>query len=407
MNFALEYKPLSVKEKIDLPSSKSITNRLLIIQALSKNEIVLENISSSDDTRHLMEALQSAENLIDIGHAGTSMRFLTSFYSLFGKEITLTGSERMQNRPIAVLVNALNQLGAEIEYLEKEGYPPLRIKNKIPHSNKVSINGGVSSQYISSLLLIAPYLQNGLELTLTGKMVSIPYIQLTLSIMKHFGVEHTWEENLISIAKQEYKAGKYFIESDWSGASYWYEIMALSDMEEIRLTGLINNSLQGDSQLVSLFEQLGVETLFQNNTAILTKNKKQANFFEYNFNEQPDIAQTFAVTLCLKAIPFHFYGLETLKIKETDRITALINELAKLGFKIIEPQHGELAWEGEVLSRKSETIEIETYNDHRMALAFAPAAIILDNIVIKDAQVVTKSYPEFWEHIQKIGIFNN
>ena len=223
--------------------------------------------------------------------------------------------------------------------------------------------------------------------------------------MEYFGVKANWLGNKISIKKQEYKTGNYFIESDWSGASYWYEIMALSDLQEIELNGLSEKSLQGDSKLVSLFEQLGVKTKFDGNSAKLYKTSELVNFFEYNFNEQPDIAQTFAVTLCLLNIPFHFYGLETLKIKETDRIAALIYELAKLSFEITEPKHGELAWNGKKTPiQENADIEIKTYNDHRMALAFAPAAIKIKNIVINNAEVVSKSYPEFWEHIQLIGL---
>lgn len=404
MNYKLSYEKKNEKFTISLPASKSIANRLLIIRALAgKNKIQLQNLSSSDDTRHLIEALNSKENTIDIGHAGTCMRFLTSFYTLSEKEIILTGSERMQNRPIGVLVNSLNALGAKIEYVNKEGFPPLRIKNKIPTGNKISINGSVSSQYISSLLMIAPYLKNGMEITLTGKIVSVPYIKLTLSIMEYFGVKHNWTGNKIYVPAQEYKSGSYFIESDWSGASYWYEIMALSDIDELVLQGLKENSLQGDSKLLRLFEGLGVESIFSESKVKLIKTDIHCNFFEYNFNEQPDIAQTFAVTLCLLGIPFQFYGLETLKIKETDRIAALKNELAKLGYKIIEPKHGELAWNGEKFETVPEIAAIDTYNDHRMALAFAPAAVSDKKIIINNAEVVSKSYPEFWEHLKLIG----
>jgi len=365
---------------------------------------VLENVSTSDDTKHLIDALNAENQEINIGHAGTSMRFLTAFFSAMGKEVVLTGSERMKNRPIGILVKSLNALGSNIEYLEKEGFPPLKINKKIPHLHQISIDGSVSSQYISALLLIAPNLPNGLELTLTGKIVSIPYIKLTLSLMQHFGIVWTWEKNMIRIENQSYKSEKLFIESDWSGASYWYEIMALSNLDSIELLGLSENSLQGDSKLVGLFEMLGISTEFGKNKAKLHKNSNKIDFFEYNFNEQPDIAQTFAVLLCLLDIPFHFFGLETLKIKESNRIEALINELAKLGFQLNEPQHGELAWSGKKVElSKNQNIEIETYNDHRMALAFAPASILFENLIIKDAGVVSKSYPEFWEHIEEVG----
>jgi len=404
MNYKLRFKKKKQEVIISLPSSKSISNRLLIIQALAKNSIVLENVSTSDDTKHLIDALNAENQEINIGHAGTSMRFLTAFFSAMGKEVVLTGSERMKNRPIGILVKSLNALGSNIEYLEKEGFPPLKINKKIPHLHQISIDGSVSSQYISALLLIAPNLPNGLELTLTGKIVSIPYIKLTLSLMQHFGIVWTWEKNMIRIENQSYKSEKLFIESDWSGASYWYEIMALSNLDSIELLGLSENSLQGDSKLVGLFETLGISTEFGKNKAKLHKNSNKIDFFEYNFNEQPDIAQTFAVLLCLLDIPFHFFGLETLKIKESNRIEALINELAKLGFQLNEPQHGELAWSGKKVElSKNQNIEIETYNDHRMALAFATASILFENLIIKDAGVVSKSYPEFWEHIEEVG----
>lgn len=404
MNYKLRFSDKKQKIKISLPSSKSISNRLLIIQALSKNKIELENISTSDDTKHLIEALSTENETINIGHAGTSMRFLTAFFCIIGKEVVLTGSERMKNRPIGILVKSLNSLNANIEYLEKEGFPPLKINKQIPTLSEISIDGSVSSQYISALLLIAPSLPNGLELTLTGKIVSVPYIKLTLSLMQHFGIVWSWNENVIRIENQEYKSETLFIESDWSGASYWYEIMALSNLEAIELLGLSKNSLQGDSKLIELFEKLGISTEFGENRAKLYKNKKKLNFFEYNFNEQPDIAQTFAVTLCILNIPFHFWGLETLKIKESNRIEALMNELAKLGFELNEPQNGELAWSGKKTKvAENQHIEIETYNDHRMALAFAPASILFENLIIKDAGVVSKSYPEFWEHIENVG----
>ncbi len=404
MDYKINFFAQELKTTIKLPASKSLSNRLLIINALSGNQINLENLSTSDDTLHLINALNSENELIDVGHAGTSMRFLTAYFALSGKNKILTGSERMKNRPIGILVESLNQLGAKIEYLEKQGFPPLKIHAQKPFKSKIEIAGNISSQYISALLLLSPALPQGLEITLTGKIVSLPYIQMTLNMMHAFGINYTWRENKITIEPQNYQKGEVFVESDWSGASYWFEIMALAPISEIELFGLHQNSFQGDSKLTELFENLGVQTSFYENKVKLVKTELKTTFFEYDFNLQPDIAQTFAVSLCLLNIPFHFYGLETLKIKETNRIEALMNELQKLGFSLNEPCEGELEWKGTKSKiPENQTIEIETYNDHRMALAFAPAAVFYKNLIVKNAEVVSKSYPEFWQHIAEIG----
>jgi 3-phosphoshikimate 1-carboxyvinyltransferase len=306
----------------------------------------------------------------------------------------------MKNRPIKLLVDALTNLGARIEYVEKEGYPPLRIFGSAMMGGEISLNGGVSSQYISALMMIAPYMQNGLKIKLEGNVISVPYIRMTMSMMKEYGVDVNFENNEIDVKPQIYKPIQYKVESDWSAASYWYEILSVAGKGQIFLNGLNQNSSQGDSKVAVLFEQLGVKTEYKPEGVLLTANGNYTSKFEYDFVDQPDLAQTFAVTCCLKNIPFHFKGVQSLKIKETNRIAALINELAKLGFVLFEPTEGELAWAGE-RCQQAETISIATYEDHRMAMAFAPAALIAP-IVIEEPQVVSKSYPGFWNDIEKL-----
>ncbi|MFT3753582.1 MAG: 3-phosphoshikimate 1-carboxyvinyltransferase [Paludibacter sp.] len=385
---------------ISLPASKSISNRALILNALAYSPYDIQNLSDCDDTRVTVKALNSNDTTFDIGAAGTSMRFLTAFLAKTVGEWVITGSERMKNRPIKLLVDALTSLGARIEYVEKEGYPPLRIFGSAMMGGEISLNGGVSSQYISALMMIAPYMQNGLKIKLEGNVISVPYIQMTMRMMKEFGVDVVFENNEIDIKAQIYKPIQYKVESDWSGASYWYEVLSIAGKGQIFLSGLYQNSSQGDSKVAELFEQLGVKTEYQADGVLLTSNGNYTTAFDNDFVNQPDLAQTFAVTCCLKNIPFHFKGVQSLKIKETDRIAALINELAKLGFVLFEPAEGELAWAGERCAPAS-TISIATYEDHRMAMAFAPAALITP-LVIEEPQVVTKSYPSFWNDIEKI-----
>jgi 3-phosphoshikimate 1-carboxyvinyltransferase len=312
----------------------------------------------------------------------------------------ITGSERMKQRPIKLLVDALNSLGARIEYVEKDGYPPLRIFGSALTGGEIRLNGGVSSQYISALMMIAPYMQQGLKIILEGNVISVPYIEMTMKMMTEFGVTVEFKENIISIEPQTYKPIQYKVESDWSAASYWYEILSLVGSGKVFLTGLNENSYQGDSKVAELFEQLGVQSEYKTEGVLLTPNGKTASMFEYDFVNQPDLAQTFAVTCCLKGIPFNFRGLQTLKIKETDRIAALITELHKLGFILTEPTEGQLAWTGE-RCEPAESISIATYEDHRMAMAFAPAALITP-ISIEDPEVVSKSYPCFWKDFEKM-----
>ena len=398
----LHIQPKEVNLQIHLPASKSISNRALILNALAYSPFDIQDLSDCDDTRVTVKALDSNDTTFDIGAAGTAMRFLTAFLAKTVGEWIITGSERMKNRPIKLLVDALTSLGARIEYVEKEGYPPLRIFGSALMGGEISLNGGVSSQYISALMMIAPYMQNGLKIKLEGNVISVPYIRMTMSMMKEYGVKVEFENNEIDIKPQLYKPIQYKVESDWSAASYWYEILSIIGKGQVFLSGLNANSSQGDSKVAELFEQLGVKTDYQLEGVLLTSNGNFSTKFEYDFVNQPDLAQTFAVTCCLKNIPFHFKGVQSLKIKETNRIAALINELAKLGYVLFEPFEGELASDGE-RCEPAKDISIATYEDHRMAMAFAPAALKIP-ISIEEPEVVSKSYPNFWKDFDKLAV---
>lgn len=386
--------------EINLPASKSISNRALILNALAYSPYDIQNLSDCDDTRVTVKVLDSNDTTFDIGAAGTAMRFLTAFLAKTVGEWVITGSERMKNRPIKLLVDALNSLGARIEYVEKEGYPPLRIFGSALMGGEISLNGGVSSQYISALMMVAPYMVNGLKIKLEGNVISVPYIQMTMRMMNEYGVNVIFTNNEIDVRPQAYKPIQYTVESDWSAASYWYEVLSIAGSGKIFLKGLYHNSSQGDSKAAELFEQLGVKTEYQQDGVLLTSTGIYTDKFEYDFVNQPDLAQTFAVTCCLCDIPFHFKGVQSLKIKETNRIAALINELAKMGFALSEPKESELAWNGEKCSPAKE-ISIKTYEDHRMAMAFAPVALKTP-IIIEEPQVVSKSYPDFWNDFDKL-----
>jgi 3-phosphoshikimate 1-carboxyvinyltransferase len=390
--------------RIKLPASKSISNRALILNALAYSSHNIQNLSDCDDTRVTAKALDSNDTTFDIGAAGTAMRFLTAFLSKTVGEWVITGSERMKKRPIKLLVDALNSLGARVEYIDNEGFPPLRIFGSALMGGEIQLNGGVSSQYISALMMIAPYMQNGLKIKLDGNVISVPYIRMTMSMMNEYGVDVIFENNEIDIKPQIYKPIKYKVESDWSAASYWYEILSITGKGQIFLSGLNQRSSQGDSKVADLFEQLGVKTEYQPEGVLLTSTINNTPKFECNFVDQPDLAQTFAVACCLKNIPFHFTGVQSLKIKETNRIAALINELSKLGFVLFEPAEGELAWKGERCDAAAE-ISIATYEDHRMAMAFAPAALVVP-IAIEHPEVVSKSYPNFWEDFDQLLVAN-
>lgn len=401
---SLHFHKQRVEAEITLPASKSISNRALIINALSYSPYEIENLSDCDDTNVMIKALDSNNTTFDIGAAGTAMRFLTAFLSKTVGEWVITGSKRMKERPIKLLVDALNSLGARIKYIEIEGFPPLQIYGSALIGGEIRLNGGVSSQYISALMMIAPYMQKGLKIILEGNVISVPYILMTLNMMRDFGVKASFENNIIEIKPQSYQPVKYRVESDWSAASYWYEILAIAGEGRIFLKGLYQHSYQGDSKVAELFEQLGVHTEYQRDGVLLSTNNRDCSCFEYDFVNQPDLAQTFAVTCCLKNIPFHFRGVQSLKIKETNRVAALITELNKFGYVLHEPADGELVWEGQTIPvHASETPSIKTYDDHRMAMAFAPAAFIRP-IVIENPGVVSKSYPGFWMDLEKIQL---
>lgn len=387
---------------INLPSSKSISNRLLLLNALSYSPYDIANLSESDDTKVMLAAMNSNSNTFDVGAAGTSMRFLTAFLSKIVGEWVITGSERMKQRPIKLLVDALNQLGAKIEYIEKEGYPPLRIFGSALQGGTIELPGNISSQYISALMMIAPQIQNGLQIKLTGKVISRPYIEMTLQLMELFGVKASWTNDTINIPEAQYKPVKTSVESDWSAASYWYAIVAMSHDAEITLSGLYSNSCQGDSAVAQIYGSLGVSTRHTQSGTIIKKTQGTVSGFKYNFTDQPDLAQTVAVTCCCLDIPFHFTGLESLKIKETDRINALINELRKMGYELTSNQTDDLAWDGTKCDRET-SIVIDTYEDHRMAMAFAPATLIKGSISINNPMVVTKSYPRYWDNLCQAG----
>lgn len=407
MNYQVSINKKKLTGSINLPASKSISNRALIINTLNYSPYPLHNLSDSDDTLVLNGALNSNTNKFNIGHAGTAMRFLTAFLAQIIGEWEVTGSERMQQRPISILVDALNSLGAQITYLKNEGFPPLKILGSHLTGKTLELDGSISSQYISALLLIAPTIENGLTLKLTGNITSRSYIDLTLKLMAKFGIQYNWEENEITVPEQKYLPIDFTVEADWSGASYWYQILALSESGEILLENLRLKSLQGDSNIAAWFEQFGVMSIQKEKGVLLTKTEVKApGKLILDFIENPDIAQTMACLCVAKKVPFHFTGLKTLKIKETDRIAALQNELVKFGAFLTEPEHGELAWDGNIdVSIKKKTPLIKTYHDHRMALAFAPMAITDDVLQIEDPMVVTKSYPRFWNDLKTVGFW--
>lgn len=395
--------PTQIHTTIQLPSSKSISNRALIINALGSGTFRPENLSDCDDTQVMIHALNDGKEIIDILAAGTAMRFLTAYLSVTPGSRTITGTQRMQQRPIQVLVNALRELGAEIEYVAHEGFPPLRITGRKLKKDTISLPGNVSSQYISALLMIAPVLSNGLTITLTGEIISRPYINLTLQLMNDFGARAGWlDDHQLRVEPAMYASIPFYVESDWSAASYWYQMAALSEEAEVTLPGLFENSYQGDSKVAHLFRSLGVETLYGDKTVTLKKTGNTVERLDYDFIDQPDLAQTFVVTCALMNIPFRFSGLQSLKIKETDRMAALIKEMEKLGYVLREAEDSMLYWEGERCEKPTDAA-IDTYEDHRMAMAFAPASLVTGEVLINNPQVVSKSYPRYWEDLKKAG----
>ena len=417
----MQYKikaPQQLNQTIKLPASKSISNRALIIHAISGGKTLPDNLSDCDDTEVIINALQQNPQEIDIKAAGTAMRFMTAYLAVKdGEQHVLTGTERMKHRPISVLVDALRLMGADIQYVGEEGFPPLRIKGKRLEGGLLEVPGDISSQYISALLMIGPALSKGLTLKLKGDIISRPYIDLTLWTMREFGADAEWSDfETITVAPKPYQERPYFIENDWSAASYWYEIMALSNNEddEIRLEGLMDGSKQGDSSVRYIFSLLGVKTTFGTKqegtptTVTLQHTNRCVPRLEYDFINSPDLVQTFIVCCALKNVHFHFRGLTTLKIKETDRIAAMKAEMRKLGYVIHDANGSELYWNGERCEPQLE-VGIDTYEDHRMALSFSPAALTTDGLRINNPKVVTKSYPHFWDDLRLAGfsVMNN
>lgn len=400
-----------VNVTIDLPSSKSISNRVLILQHFVKNIDIID-VSYSNDTDILVKALNTIDNRnsnnqiteINAGNAGTAFRFLTALLALKNGKWLLTGSERMCERPVKPLVDALLQLGANISYLQKNGFPPLIIDGTNLRNNAIEIEANISSQFISALLLIAPFLENGLTLKLKGKVVSEPYIKMTVDILKYFNTNISIENNIISIINQQLIPKEIIIEKDWSSASYWYEIAALSDSCEVILKGLKKDSLQGDSVVCEIFDNLGVETVFYDNSVKLIKNKAKISNINYDFTNCPDLALTIIVCCAALNIEGHFTGIESLRIKETDRIEALKNELRKISCNC-EIIDNEFFIKKSVLTDSIQVIK--TYDDHRMAMSFAPLAILLKDIKIENPNVVSKSYPNFWEDMIYAGFTIN
>ncbi len=391
-----------VKGTINLAASKSESNRSLIINALCKGDSQLSNLANARDTQTMQRLLASNEEVLDVLDAGTTMRFLTAYTAVKGRPTIMTGSERMQQRPIGILVDALRSIGAVITYEKNEGYPPTKIHrfDAANENNHIVIRGDVSSQYISALLMVAPTLPNGLILELTGKVGSKPYIQMTLNLMKHFGVSADWNDNMISVPHQEYEAKDYTIEGDWSAASYWYSLVALADEAEVELIGLRKDSNQGDSVLAELMTNLGVHTEFKDNSIVLTKSG-QLNDLEWDFTHCPDIAQTISVICAAKGVSANMTGLESLRIKETDRIAAIQNELAKFGTAV------DVIGDEVIRIQKpsfdiGSAVEVATYEDHRMAMSFAPLGL-LGPVVIEERDVVNKSYPDYWRDLEAVG----
>jgi 3-phosphoshikimate 1-carboxyvinyltransferase len=404
MNYQLYPDRDRLSGSLRLPASKSVSNRLLILNALATSEGKLENLSDSDDTRVLQQALTAGDEAIDIGHAGTAMRFLTAYLSIREGNFFLTGSERMKRRPIGKLVDALVGLGADIRYGGEQGYPPLHIRGRKIRGGRISIDSSISSQYISALMMIGPSLQEGLTLQLENEVISSSYIRLTAALMKDLGIPVVHSGQLIEIPFHPYAGKDMKVEGDWSAASYWYAMAALSGGTELGIVGLTQESLQGDSVLPELFHPLGVQTSFSGQEVGLKTIRRTVDRFEFDFRDNPDLVQTLAVLCGVLRIPFMMKGTKTLRIKETDRILALKNELAKLGVILKADPNGEwISWNGGPSSLPSGQIKIGTYQDHRMAMAFSPAALKFPGLIIEDPEVVHKSYPGFWKDLERTG----
>lgn len=413
-SIVLSKKDKLVRGTIHLTGSKSECNRALIMQALSNGKVHIENVSEAADTVTLETILShqlpeigedatESPAVIDVGPAGTAMRFLTAYSTLLSGEYILTGSARMKQRPIRILVDGLRALGAEIEYLEEDGFPPLKIQGPLKQkTNRVVISGEVSSQYITALLLIAPHLPQGLELVIEGELTSRPYVEMTLSMLEQAGIRHQWDQQVITIEHQAFSPSIITIEPDWSAASYWYAIVALcDDGAELFLPGLDGYSLQGDSRITEIMANFGITSQFRDGGVHLKKEQKELQRKIFDFHDCPDLAQTVLVVCAALGHDATFTGLETLKIKETDRVRAIQTELEKIGVKLIEKN---LTYKLDCSGLNfPDRLTIKTYDDHRMAMAFAPLALMVNELEIEDPQVVEKSYPHFWKDLQKEG----
>ena len=404
-NILLKKKIYNTDAVIHLTGSKSESNRALILAALSGGKVKINNLSSAADTvtlNNILNHTPRGSKEVNVGPAGTAMRFLTAFYAIKNEAIVLTGSERMKQRPIGILVDALRNLGAEINYQENEGYPPLVFTGKfVQKTNRIHIKGDISSQYITALLLIANSLPQGLNVVIEGELTSKPYVDMTLAMLAQCGIVHQWENNIIRIANQEFKETTLTIEPDWSAASYWFMVLAFADNSRITLPNLKKNSLQGDSAITSIMENFGIKSTFEGDNLILENSSKDFESKLFDLKECPDLAQSVIVCCAILGVDASFTGLETLKIKETDRIAALQKELEKIGVSLNENQEVyQLDCSKKHYPRK---INIKTYEDHRMAMAFAPLAMVVEEVEIEDALVVEKSYPHFWEDFKSMG----
>lgn len=401
-NILLKQSPVLRGTASLLPASKSISNRALIINALAGNNSSLHNLSDANDTQLMFRLVNSGDSEIDVEDAGTTMRFLTAYFAITNQQKVMTGTARMKERPIGILVNALRLLGTDIEYIEKDGYPPLQIKGFERQKNdSIRIRGDVSSQFISALMMVAPILPHGLILELEGKVGSRPYIEMTASLMEHFGVSCQLYDDKVTIAPQSYYSAEFTVESDWSAASYWFAYAALAKEADISLPRLTLESLQGDSVIVEIMEQLGVKAVLDHNGILKLSKKDSRKEIRWNFTDCPDLAQTVAVVCVAKGIPAYFTGLESLRIKETDRIVALQNELQKIGGQLVE-ENPEL-WKVIPSTNLPTTASFKTYKDHRMAMAFAPLSTLME-VNVENPAVVKKSYPNFWNDIRSFGV---
>lgn len=403
-NYTLKYVPAARLLEVGLPASKSISNRALLMAALAGESGRLDNVARCDDTDAMQSALLSDADTVDIGAAGTAMRFLTSFFAARqGRTVTLDGSPRMRRRPIGILVDALRNCGAQIDYTGNDGFPPLKITGRqLRADNPVRLAGNVSSQFVSSLMMIAPTMEGGLTILIVGEPISLPYVRMTQALMRHFGADVEIDGAEIRIGQSPYRPVPLRVESDWSAASYWYELKSLAPDLQIRLKGLQKDSLQGDCKVAEIFRELGVTTEFSAGDAILHRAGCLPERLDLDLSGEPDLTQTLAVTACLKGIPFCFKGLSTLKIKETDRLAALSSQLRKLGYVVTEQGGNTLSWDGS-RCKAEERPAIETFDDHRMAMAFAPAAVMAGGLTVCDAGVVAKSYPDYWKHLADAG----